>query len=111
MRKYIGIFFYIRGNFRFYKEEFKYDNTKEFIDVELSHYDLFNSYKFPPEYEYSMFPRGRILYSVKNKVFYVYGDKSIIHDQDKINKLLKEFCLNTSEIKIRFDSHYKVLKY
>ena len=111
MQKFIGIFFYIQGKFRFYKEEFIVDKTKEFIDVSMSHYDLFNSYKFPPEYEYSMFARGRILYSVKNKVFYLYGEKTILKNLNCVTKILNEFNLDKNKIKIRFDEHYKILKY
>ena len=65
----------------------------------------------PRELEYSMFPRGRILYNVKDNVFYVYADRNVLKDKDKIAQLIKEFNLPKYNVAFKRDEHYKTLDY
>jgi len=110
-KRFIGIFFFIDGKLRVYKEELSIDEDKEFIDVEMGHYELFNSFNMPVECEYSMYPRGRVLYNVKDHMFYLYADKTILKSKTKIDLIKKEFLFPLYNVLLKSDEHYKTLKY
>lgn len=109
----IGIFFIIDSKIHYIWEPLiKYKSGKEYIDSSFSHYDFFWSLKckYPKyrddDYEYEEFSRGRVLYNVKEKTFYIFGDPLIIHDAKYYRKLIKGFRLQNQKIKIENDEHY-----
>lgn len=108
--RYIGIFFVIDGKLVTYKEKL-IKTSNEFIDVDKGHFELFNTLPISSDFEYSMFPRGRILYNNKEHCFYVYGDKTILKDEILLDKISKEFNLPRYNIKFKGDEHYKTLRY
>lgn len=108
--RFIGIFFVIEGKLVSYKEKLKFSNS-DFIDVEMSHYSFFNKLSASFENEYSMFPRGRILYNNNKQCFYVYADRSILKDKMMLENIKKEFNLPNYNVEYKSDEHYKTLKY
>ena len=108
--RYIGIFFVIDGKLVTYKEKLKYEDT-DFIDVEMSHYAFFNTLSASFDNEYSMFPRGRILYNNKEQCFYLYAYKNVLKNKAILDNVKKEFNLPNFNIKYKGDEHYKTLKY
>lgn len=110
-KRFIGIFFIIDGKLKVYKEELNIAESNDFMDVNMGHFELFNSYNLPKEFEYSMYPRGRVLYNVRNRLFYVYADKIILKDKEKLELIKKEFALPKYNVVYKSDEHYKTLKY
>ncbi len=108
--RYIGIFFVIDGKLLTYKEKLEYVD-ENFIDVKMSHYAFFNTLSVSFDNEYSMFPRGRILYNNKEQCFYLYADKNILKNKGILKNIKKEFNLPNFNIKYKSDEHYKTLNY
>ncbi len=108
--RYIGIFFLIEGKLYVYKERLVDEGTT-FIDCSKGHFEFFLSLGLDDTYEYSNFPRGRVLYDNKEQCFYVYADKAILHNVEALNKIDEAFSLPVLNVKYRGDEHYRTSGY
>ncbi len=108
--RYIGIFFLIEGRLYIYKERL-IDEGTPFIDCSKGHFEFFLSLGLDDTYEYSNFPRGRVLYDNKQQCFYVYADKAILNNVEALNKIDEAFSLPVLNVKYKGDEHYRTLGY
>ena len=79
----------------------KYDIIKMKFYMEI--WDKYYYKKYKVDFDY--YPRGRIIYNVKEKIYYVYYDKcleEIIHNLNIIPK--------NEKVKLLYDFHYKCHK-
>ncbi len=109
----VGPFFSIDGHLVSYMEKItQYPSEKYFIDSSKSHFDFFNEIKtFEMREEYSMYPRGRVLYDVQRMLFKVYMDKSLYRSKRFRNAIRKDFHLPVLNVIFDTDEHYQVLNY
>lgn len=108
----IGIFFFYRNKLYTLKiyESRVSNKTSEFIDSDFSHNDMFESLRrklgIDVNTEYFDIPRGRVLYSIKDRRYRVYLTKSI--NSLNIQKLIiKCFILNVDDVVFLHDEHYE----
>lgn len=105
----VSIFFYIKENESDNEkllihecENNKADKYGDFLNYPLSHYETWEKYyykKYNVDFDY--FPRGRVVYNVKEKCYYIYFDKCI-KNRDLVLKKYKN--LNYKECT---DLHYQ----
>lgn len=80
-----------------------------FINGPYDHVDNWNNVKIQhPElhiFEYEGVPRGRVLFSKKEKIFYVYIDKVLLNKNYK-GIIVNEFELPISKTNFIIDDHY-----
>ena len=103
---YVGPFFYIDG--KLYSLKISLDKGEDnglFINHPTSHFEFFN--KIKPGDDYGHYPRGRIIYSKRNNNFYLYLDKSLVHNKTLIKEITKEYNLAYSDVVLGKDAHYK----
>ena len=103
-----GIFWVVRGEIVADKHVFEAENTKkEFMDFPFSHFDLWDklSKKRFPYADFATFSRGRLLYCVREKRYYLYLDACITQSQTE--RLLLFFGLEKDEVCIARDEHYR----
>lgn len=108
--RYVGIFFLIEGKLYMHKQPLA-DDGSEFIDCPMGHFEFFASLGLDDTYEYSMFPRGRVLYSNKERCFHVYCDKAIIDNDEALEGIWEAFALPLLNVKLMKDEHYRTLPY
>jgi len=108
--RYIGIFFVINNKLVKLKELLTYQDS-DYIDIDAGHYAFFLTLPESLDYEYSMFPRGRVLYNNIEQCFYVYADKAILKDKIMMECIKKEFNLPNINVKFKADEHYRTLDY
>ena len=82
----------------------------DFINIPGGHYEtweeLRNASKKLPE-DYTAYPRGRIVYRIKDQKFLVYlNRKHIKHEQIK-KWIIKEFRLPVDQVELKHDHHYE----
>ena len=58
-----------------------------------------------PYADFATFPRGRLLYFVKEKRYYLYLDPCIT--QAQTDRLLSFFDLEKEQVRIAYDEHYR----
>jgi hypothetical protein len=75
-----------------------------------SHIDIWEQWqrigKAPLESPYEEYPRGRVTYDTKTKIFMLLGDKCLLKRQDLIAKIKEELHL-PNKIALQGDSHYR----
>lgn len=75
-----------------------------------SHWDLWRAFvKLYPEYEsldYDYFPRGRVVYSMKEGIYILYVD-SKLNGGKYIDKIKSQYQLEPGKYKQEFDEHYQ----
>ena len=101
----VGPFFYIDE--KLYSLKISLDKGEDnglFINHPTSHFEFFN--KINPGDDYGHYPRGRVIYSKKNNHFYLYLDKTLVHNKALIKEIIKEYNLNNSNVLIKMDEHY-----
>jgi hypothetical protein len=85
-------------------------NYGDFKTHEGSHIGVWNTYRrnsmVPPDVEYDEYPRGRVVYSVKTRQFWLYADACILKNPSVVNWIMNEFHL-PSNTKKEKDAHYK----
>ncbi len=88
------------------------EKTEIAIDHKGSHYDYWENLdsKTPAEKKfksssYDAFPRGRVLFRLKENKFIIFRDRCIKEAQISIIK--EKFGLNDSKCIIEYDAHYK----
>lgn len=77
----------------------------------FSHYAYWRSItKLNPDlngYDFSHFPRGRIVFDKDDETFYAYLDNHIISDQALMKRILQEMNLTSEKIAIETDHIYR----
>jgi hypothetical protein len=63
----------------------------------------------PMDSEYEEYPRGRVNYNTKTRLFTLRADKCILKDHKLVQKLLADFNLPTNTT-VESDPHYKCPK-
>ena len=56
---------------------------------------------------YDYFPRGRVLFNVKEGRYWVYVDKCTLRDSKMVAEIFSRFRLPEEETEVRLDSHYQ----
>lgn len=82
----------------------------DFVDVDVAHADYWEGKKTQwghPYEEYFEVPRGRVLFSVKEKVFRIISSSKILGNQRLLEKINGFFCLNAQKTTIMQDLHYE----
>ncbi|MDR0458003.1 MAG: hypothetical protein LBH10_03100 [Burkholderiaceae bacterium] len=92
----------------------------DFLDHPRGHYELWEHWKAqgaaaPLEisvaqaiarHEYEDFPRGRIVFDVKNRRFIVYADRRL-QQEGTLAAIARQFGLKPGTFVVRSDSHYR----
>ena len=108
----VGPFFDIDGMIIAHCDDMVDDEDLDFINSSMGHFDFFNMFKKPlMKKEYSMYPRGRVLYDKKKKMFIVYGDKSILKNKEHLEEIRRFYKLPKYNVIFKKDEHYQVLDY
>lgn len=103
-----GIFWFVCGEM--IADRYDYDiqdfAQKDFIDYPYSHFDMWdklskNRWTYA---DFATFPRGRLLYCVKEGRYYLYLDRCITEQQTDL--LLSFYNLGKDEVYIARDEHY-----
>ncbi len=83
----------------------------EFINGPTGHYEYWGkaSNRIPEvrDREYDQVPRGRVVYSMKEKTFYVYASKKTIGSSALKDRIASAFRLADETIAFRSDEHYE----
>ena len=101
---YVGPFFYINNKIYGYKERMDtFSPLLRYIDASISHFDYFSSLLLDDDYGH--YPRGRVIYSNIDRMFYIYIDKSL--NKENIKKMIiEEYHLEDRPHIFKYDSHY-----
>ena len=104
--RYVGPFFYIDGKIKALKVDVnKGEKIGAFINHRWSHFSFFNSFNTDPDDDYGYHPRGRVMYSIKRKIFIIYIDRDL--DKDDIKQMILEtYGLINEKVVFKRDSHY-----
>ncbi len=109
MKEKIGIFWVIGGEVYAYTEEISVENNAYtrmtgIIDSRYAHFDVWDKdmeNKFPGA-DFATYPRGRVVYDIREKVAILYVDECITNGE--IAKICAKFALKNP--KIAYDEHY-----
>ena len=99
----VNIFFVIKG--KLIKHECENEIAQkygDFLNYPYSHMQIWDKYyykKYHVDFDY--FPRGRVIYNIKEKSYYIYHDKCI----ENLEEILKQY--QKENYKICTDYHYK----
>ena len=97
----VGIFFVVNNQVLIHNCELsEAEKYGDFLNYPESHMEIWDKYyykKYKVDFDY--FPRGRIIYNLKEKTYYIYYDKCLENDIKNLNiipenenvKLLKDF--------------------
>lgn len=103
----VGIFFVVNNQVLMHNckltEAEKYG---DFLNYSKSHMEIWDRYyykKYKVDFDY--FPRGRIIYNVKEKVYYIYYDKCLKNDIKNLGIIPQN-----SKVKLLRDYHYQCHK-
>ena len=82
----------------------------DFINAPDGHYETWGeltkvSRKLPEDY--TSYPRGRIVYRIKDQKFLVYLNWKHIKNARIKNRIIKEFCLPVDQVEFIHDRHYE----
>lgn len=102
----VGLFFYV--NNKVLADSIDIDTAQTYGDFLIgftSHYDIWSKL-YEKEYNrpYDFFPRGRVVYNVKDKKYILYADKCI--PKSGLVKIIKAFEIENENVGIETDEHY-----
>jgi len=105
----IGIF-WIKDDGKLILDTCPYDQGEDLIGDWLNHsghYPFWEKYsaKHGIKHEYIYYPRGRVVYNKKNKIFKVMSSKKVIKNTKLVKKIAKAFKI--SKYKLSADHHYE----
>jgi hypothetical protein len=103
----VGIFWVIRGKVYYKlqeKDENAIKNITNKIDSDYGHFYEWDGLcgKLYPHADFATFPRGRVLYDMKERTHIVYRDECIT--EEELKKVIEAF--NLKEYKTLTDEHY-----
>ena len=102
--KYVGLFFFVNKQFLIRKCIFQEaEKYGDFLNYPESHDSIWqNEYATKYRVDFDYYPRGRIVYSIKDDMFLIYFDKCIAnHIKEIVCTLPKE------KTKLCYDEHYQ----
>lgn len=99
-KEFVGIFFYCEKELELFSLSLEdAEDYGEFCIYPYSHDEIWEKYlrvKYERDYDY--YPRGRIVFSKKEKRFWIYSDKCIpLHEIEKMGSMLGEFVILQDE--------------
>lgn len=104
----IGLFFYVKGKLLAYKAAPEESEVYgDFLTCSVSHDEVWRErtgLKTPYDFDY--FPRGRVVYNIRDDKYVVYIDKCL-DEPVYINKIVEAFGLKNNVCVIGFDEHYQ----
>jgi len=84
-----------------------------FKDSDLSHYQIWDFIKTQHKkfylYEYENIPRGRVVYDIKNDIFIIYCNMTILQDDNSKELIISAFILSNKKYIFKEDEHYKIV--
>lgn len=99
----VSLFFYVNGKFLLHKcDNDRTEKYGDFLNYPKSHMDIWEEFyyrKYQVDFDY--FPRGRVVFNVKENCYYIYHDKCI----DNLTDILKDY--KYEKYKICTDYHYQ----
>ena len=107
----VGIFWILPGRLLafgvLYHEGEKFG---DFINTPDSHYETWEklrkvSGKLPEDY--TSYPRGRIVYRIKDQKFLVYLNRKHIKNEQIKKRIIREFRLPADHVECIYDRHYE----
>ena len=102
----VNIFFYVKEKFLISKcRDAEAEKYGDFLNYPESHMEVWNK-KYYDKYhvDFDFFPRGRVVYNVKEDCYYIYHDKCI----KDLSKILEEY--KDKKYKVCTDYHYQCHK-
>lgn len=108
MRIVTGIFWFVRDEM--IADKYVYEAVtadRDFMDYPSSHFDMWEKLSKSrfPDADFATFPRGRLLYFVKEGRYCLYLDPCITECQTE--RLLSSYGLEKNEVCIARDEHYR----
>lgn len=109
----VGPFFYIDEKIHAAKSVMRPIKGDEFVDSDISHFDFYeklrkDGVKGATEHtDYGYFPRGRVLFDVKNLIYKVYVDQCLLKSVEAKERIAKEYCLKDARFEFDVDEHYR----
>ena len=103
----VGIFFVVKGNLLMHNCSL--DNAEkygDFLNYPKSHMEIWDEYyysKYKVDFDY--YPRGRIIYNVKEQKYYIYYDKCLENDIKNLGIIPEN-----EDVKLLKDYHYQCHK-
>ena len=103
-----GIFWFVRGEIIADRYDYILEEQKQsaFIDYPYSHFDMWDKLsknRFPYA-DFATYPRGRLLFDVKNGQYLLYLDRCITDEETR--KLIKFYDLEKDRYILSRDEHY-----
>lgn len=99
----VNSFFFVNNKFLIHKctneEAEKYG---DFLNYPESHFDIWEKHystKYHVDFDY--FPRGRVVFNIKENCYYIYHDKCITN----LSEIIKEY--KNENYKVSLDFHYQ----
>lgn len=109
MKVITGIFWEIEGKIYLEKKELEITKREEicgWVDYPGRHIDVWDKelqYLYPND-DFATYPRGRCMYSVKDKSYVIYADRCI--NQKTMIEIASLLGLKTGEYTVGRDTHY-----
>ena len=107
----VGIFWILPdGLFAFKVPHTAGEKCGDFINIPDGHYETWEkirkvSGKLPEDY--TSYPRGRIVYSIKDQKFLVYLNRKHIKNEQIKKRIIREFRLPADHVEFIYDRHYE----
>ena len=100
----VGIFFVVNHQVLLHKCELaEAEKYGDFLNYPESHMEIWDKYyckKYRVDFDY--YPRGRIIYNLKEKIYYIYYDKCLKEELKKLGIIPQN-----TKVKLLTDYHYK----
>lgn len=102
----VNIFFKVNNEFFIHKcENEQADKYGDFLNYPKSHMEIWNEFYYGKyNVDFDFFPRGRVVYNVKENCYYIYHDKCIT----VLTEILKDY--ENEKYKMCTDYHYQCHK-
>ena len=77
-----------------------------FINHKKSHFEYFDELSHGRGEDYAHFPRGRVIYNIKEDKYLIYADKVILKENSLIKEIKIMYNLENEHVEILADEHY-----
>jgi len=99
----VNLFFKVNDKFLIHKcENENAEKYGDFLNYSESHFELWEkiyAYKYKVDFDY--FPRGRVVFNIKENCYYIYHDKCITD----LSEIIEDY--KNENYKICLDFHYQ----
>lgn len=102
----VNIFFKVNNEFLIHKSENgQADKYGDFLNYPKSHMEIWDEFYYDKYHvDFDFFPRGRVVYNLKEDCYYIYHDKCITD----LSEILNDY--ENGKYKICTDYHYQCHK-